>query len=99
MRAPNLDPNDPQVRVAVFGQQVQDFLGTEIGDFLVRRAADSLDLAVEKLKKVDPTKTTEVMALQVEIKYLENFVSWLGGAVQDGLNAVAALEAGEDGHG
>ena len=99
MRPTGLDPNDPQVRTAVFGQQVQDFLRSEIGDYLIKHAQQHLDEAIGRLKAVDPTQPTQIMALQVEIRYLENFVAWLGNAVQDGLNAVAALEAGEDGGG
>jgi len=96
VRAANLDPNDPQVRTAVFGQQVQDFLASPIGDYLIKRAEHRLALAIDELKTIDPTKVQAVMALQKEIGLLEGFEAWLGDAVQDGLTAIAALDAEED---
>lgn len=92
MRPVNLDPNDPTVRVAVFGQQVQDFLSTPIGDYLLKKSQRELEAAFDNLKKADPFKPEEILALQLEIKWAEHFQVWLGGAVQDGINAEAALE-------
>jgi hypothetical protein len=96
MRPANLDPNDPAVRTAVFGQEVQDFLHSPIGDFLLKRAEAKLEQAISKLKKINPEDATGIITLQNEIELLEAFESWLGDAVVEGLTAIAVLEGEED---
>jgi hypothetical protein len=96
MRAANLDPNDPLVRAAVFGEKVQEFLRGDIGDFLLKRAETELAAALESLKSVDPGKTTAVVVLQERIRQLEHFESWLGNAVLEGLTAISVIEGEED---
>lgn len=96
MRAANLDPNDPLVRAAVFGEKVQEFLRSEIGDFLLKRVEAQLAVSIESLKSVDPGKTTQVVVLQERIRLLEGFESWLGDAVQEGLTAISVIEGEED---
>jgi hypothetical protein len=96
VRAANLDPNDPAVRTAVFGQEVQDFLHSPIGDFLLKRAEAQLAMAIDSLKSVDPGSIPKVMQLQERIRLLEAFESWLGDAVQEGLTAISIIEGEED---
>ncbi len=96
MHAVNLDPNDPQVRTAVFGQQVQEFLRSEIGHFLIQRAEKELGEAIEKLKTANPRDAENIVRLQVQVALLEKFESWLGDAVQDGLTAIANIDGEED---
>lgn len=96
MRQVNLDPNDPQVRTAVFGEQVQDFLKSEIGDYLIKRAEQELHQAIEQLKKADPANAAAISQIQNKIELLEGFEAWLGSAVQAGLNAIRALDNEED---
>jgi hypothetical protein len=96
MRPANLDPNDPQVRIAVFGEQVQEFLHSPIGDYLIKQAERELQDAIDQLKAVDPTQVQSVTLLQIQIQQLEKFESWLGAAVQDGLNAIRAIDNEEE---
>lgn len=96
MRAANLDPNDPLVRAAVFGEKVQEFLRGEIGDFLLKRAETELAAAINSLKSVDPMQMTTVIILQERIRQLERFETWLGDAVQEGLTAISVIEGEED---
>lgn len=96
MRAANLDPNDPLVRAAVFGEKVQEFLRSDIGDFLLKRAETELTAAINSLKSVDPMQMTTVIILQERIRQLERFETWLGDAVQEGLTAISVIEGEED---
>ena len=96
MKAPNLDPNDPNVRTAVFGQQVQDFLKSDVGDYLLKHAERELAATIEKLKRIDPMLHAEVGRLQVKIQILERFEGWLGDAIQAGLQAIAIIDGEED---
>jgi hypothetical protein len=96
MRAANLDPEDPAVRTAVFGQEVQDFLHSPIGDFLLKRAESQLHVAIDSLKVVDVENTTLILQLQERIRLLEAFESWLGDAVVEGLTAIQIIEGEQD---
>jgi hypothetical protein len=96
MRPANLDPNDPQVRTAVFGAEVQEFLHGEIGTFLIHQAERELAQAIEALKKIPPELSQSIAQLQNKIELLEGFEAWLGGAVQDGLNAIRAIDNEEE---
>lgn len=96
MKAANLDPEDPAVRTAVFGQEVQDFLHSPIGDFLLNRAETQLQAAIDKLKKINPEDTTGILSLQTKIELLETFESWLGDAVVEGLTAIQIIEGEQD---
>lgn len=96
MRAADLDPENPTVRAAVFGVQVQEFLQGSIGSFLISKAELRLQALVVKLKRHPAHDSMAIAILQAEIKHLELFESWLGDAVQSGLMAQAELEADQD---
>lgn len=90
MRQLGLDPEDPLVRQAVFGVEVQEFLRGPIGAFLLKRAEDRLSVLLGKLKQVrEMAKVTE---LQCEIRFLEKFEGWLAEAVQEGLTATQIID-------
>lgn len=93
MRQLGLDPEDPLVRTAVFGVEVQEFLKGPIGDFLIKRAESRLAALMEQLKKLDPHTQAGAMAkAQAEIAHLEKFEGWLAEAVQAGLTATAIID-------
>lgn len=96
MRPAELNPQDPIVRSAVFGQQVQDFLKGEIGDFLIKKAEARLAWLLGKLKVADPDNPYAIAKLQAEIDHLERFEAWLGTAVQEGLTAIAIIDGEDD---
>lgn len=87
-----MDPNDPDVQTAVFGRQVEDFLSSEIGDYLVNKAKDEIVTAVEELKKADPYECEVVQSIQNRIAIAEKILSWLGDAIISGNQALQNLE-------
>ena len=87
-----LDPDDPNVRAATFGREVELFLDTDIGRYLVACATRESDAAVEELKNCDPLDSARVVALQMRAKIRDSFIAWLGDAVATGDSAKAALE-------
>jgi len=87
-----LNPNDPLVRTAVFGQQVENFLRTDIGNYLLESAKSKKDQAVEEFKKVDPLNSAEVLKAQNEIRIADLFMDWLAEAIQNGRQASENLE-------
>lgn len=91
-----LDPNDPTVRDAVFGKQVEDFLSSDIGEYLIKKAKDEIDSALEKLKKCDPTDSVRVQSLQNQVKVCESIVGWLGDVVINGQQAMRQIEGKDE---
>lgn len=87
--------SDQEVRglmeTAGFGIEVEAFLNSPIGRYLVRRAHQEVDEAVEGLKKADPTDVRRITELQNLIHRAESFDSWLAEAVQEGWAAEQAL--------
>lgn len=96
MQKRDLDERDPRVKDAVFGKQVEDFLQSDIGNFLLSRANLELEDAIEKLKRIKPNAEHEIRNLQSTIVRSENFMQWLGSAVEDGLRATNQLDGEED---
>jgi hypothetical protein len=77
-----LDPDDPLVRTAVLGHQVQEWFESPVGAFIMHRVRMRLTQLEKSLKTIDPLKTMEVARLQAEIKHWESFASWIGEAIQ-----------------
>ena len=94
-RALGLDPEDPLVRQAVFGLEVQEFLQGPIGDFLLKQSERELTTALESLRKINPASPTlavDLLKLQERIRLLEQFQGWLGEAVQAGMTATQIID-------
>jgi hypothetical protein len=88
-----LDINDPVVATAVFGKQVENFIDSDIGSYLMRRVKDEITDATRDLtnelrepKVIDPKFIT---AIQDRIRVAELVRRWLGAAIEEG---IAALE-------
>jgi len=94
--AQNIDPNDPLVQTAVFGQQVEQFLSGDIGKYLVRRAENEAEQAADALKTVHPWRTRRIRELQNTIWVAERVQKWLGEAILDGRQALNVLEGVDD---
>jgi len=87
-----LDPEDMAVRTAVFGEQVQQFLQSDIGDYLLKRAAEEEAAAIEALVSWKRWEDGPTEAeLRERIFRARNFQTWLGEAVQRGLQALELL--------
>lgn len=89
----NLDPNDPVVSSAVFGKQVEAFLTSDLGVYLINRANLEEREASERLIASAHTMAIkDILREQAIIERARNFRDWLGWAVQDGLQALEMLE-------
>lgn len=91
-----LDPEDPDVRVAVFGKQVEDFLTGDVGDYLIKQAQYEITTATEKLVKTASWRRRRIQDLQNEIYRAESFKDWLGFAVQAGIQATNRIQGDEE---
>lgn len=88
-----LDPDDPKVRSATFGKQVEFFLQTDIGSYLVQRAKHESDEALEDLKNVDAFDGKAVAALQLKARVADAVIVWLGDAIAAGESAVEQIKS------
>ena len=77
---------------AIFGKQVENFLNTELGKYLVGRAEAQAERAHEQLARVLPWRRRRIQQLQNEIWLAERFQQWLAEAIMDGEQAVNLIE-------
>jgi len=90
-----MDPKDPVVKQAVFGEVASNFIRSEMGVYLVKRAEDEVEKAVEELKRVNARDGKAVEDIQNRIWKAESFQQWLADAVIEGAEALKILD-GED---
>ena len=83
--------NEPLYRKAAFGKQIEDFLSSDIGVYLVKKAEREVQAAFEALKSVNPVDGKAVQALQNKIWVAESFQQWLGDGIVDGLQAFKVI--------
>ena len=84
------NPN-PLEKAIAFGFRVEAFLQSDIGRYLVQRADEEIEEAVEELKRVSPEHTAVIRALQGKIHVAESVQFWLAEAIQEGANAMQEL--------
>ena len=80
------------METATFGKEVEFFLNTPLGKYLVKRSEDEADLAMDMLKRTSPWRKNRIYYLQNRIKVAESFQQWLADAVMDGQQALNILE-------
>jgi hypothetical protein len=88
----SIDPDDPKVRWAMFGRQVEHFLESDVGRFLVNRAKDETEAALEEFKDADPFNGPAMAKIQARAKLSDSIVVWLGDAIAAGENATEQLK-------
>lgn len=93
----SLDVEDPLVESAVFGREVENFLNTAIGKYLVERAENQAEAANEQLKRVYSWRSRKIQELQNKIWVAESFQQWLADAIMDGHQALNILEGNDNG--
>lgn len=82
--------------IAVLGEQVSQFMKSDIGQYLLDNAAAHEAEGVEELKRAKCTDTEAVWAAQNKVWIAERFRVWLEEAVQAGLKAQMILEDREE---
>lgn len=78
-------------RAIDFGFQVEAFLQSDIGQYLVKRAEGQIDEAVEELKLAPADAPEVIRAIQTRIRVAENVQYWLAEAIQAGYAAQEEL--------
>ena len=88
-----LNPQDPDVQVAVFGKEVELFLSSSVGTYLVKRAENEIEEAIKKLRVCDPEDPKAVRQHQNEAAVAQAVIDWLADAINQGEHARQLLEA------
>jgi hypothetical protein len=70
-----------------FGIEVEAFIRSKVGQYLIKRAETDITDALEGLKAVEPDNTKAILALQHDIKRAESIQYWMAEAIQAGLQA------------
>ena len=86
-----LNPDEPTVRWAAFGRQVELFLEGDIGTFLITRAQNQIEEATKELVVADPHDFAMIQNLQNRVKVAESIIEWLGEAIAAGHSALEEL--------
>lgn len=84
----SLTPEEMQLaEMAAIGRQLVDFSKTKACDFLIDRAQQMRDDALEALADVNPADTAKIMELQVQARVGAHFEEWLLDTIQAGEQA------------
>ena len=98
MRERDLDPNDENVETARFGREVELFLDSNVGAFMLERARHVSTEATQTLISTAHTiDRDQIRDLQQLIAFGSSFESWLTEAVESGHAALELLK--EDDYG
>ncbi len=90
-------PEDPKVEIAVFGRDVELFLETDpIGQFVVSRIRETIELAKNELLVADPHDPEEIRDIQNRAQVAEHCRAWFAQAIQDGMNAAQLIQQERD---
>lgn len=82
-----LDANDPQVQLAIFGEQVDQFLKGEIGQYVESCAQEELESAAQEFATTSLYDTTKLADLQLKIRTANTVIGWLKQAIIAGKQA------------
>jgi len=90
-----LDPEDPTVQLAALGHNVEEFLASDVGDYLLQRAKNQEQAATESLLNLcfagaPDAKLLEQYTMQVRVARM--FQEWLGEAVETGIQALVLIK-------
>lgn len=83
------------VREVQFGIEVEAFLGSPLGKYLVGRAEEERDAALEEFKKADVADASLMRDIQNRVWRAEQFQTWLAEIVQAGWNAETLMKQQE----
>lgn len=78
---------------AMLGEQVKQFMDSDVGIWLDGRMQDEYLAAVEEFAAVDPTDTAAVMKCQNKMLRAQGTRQWFEEAISQGLEALRVLES------
>ena len=84
------------VDVAVLGKQVDDFLRSDVGDYLIKHIDSEILSGYNLLKSAKFSDAEAIREAQNMVWRAEHMKEWLNNAIMAGLRATEVLESRED---
>jgi hypothetical protein len=94
MNQDQADELEPHYRTATFGKLVEDFLNSDIGQYLIMRAELEQEQAMEQLIELDPSPTNvdKIRELRAIVLRTRSIKQYLAEAVAEGLHSLGIIE-------
>lgn len=83
---------DALYETAVFGKMVENFLGSEMGDYLLGKAKAEEEEALRDLLRTASWRRRRIQELQNKVWRAQQFQVWLADAIVEGQQATKLLE-------
>ena len=80
---------------AIMGRDAEDFIQSDIGQYLIGCAEQEAHEAMDQLKRIFPWRRTKIIELQNKIWRAESIQSWLAEIIIKGKQATQQLEGEE----
>lgn len=96
MDAQQIEQEDVLIYQAQLSLQLEAFVNSDVGGYLLSKADEEAALLVDRLKLCDPSNITNIIKLQEGIKRAESFRQWISDGIEDGLKAMKVLEHREE---
>lgn len=77
---------------AMLGKDVEEFLNTDIGRYLIGRAEQESAEATDQLKKVYPWRKRKIQELQARIWRADSVQGWLAELIISGRQSLQTLD-------
>ena len=87
---------DSVFEVAKLGIEADSFVSSSVGQYLVGRAEQEANLALEKMKTADPTDAKVIREIQNELNLPDRVVKWLTDVIAEGHACEFQLRAMEE---
>lgn len=84
--------NNELLAEAILGKDVEDFLNSDIGKYLIGCAEQEAVEAMNELKTVSTWRKRKILDLQNRIWRAESFQKWLGELIISGRQAIQQLD-------
>ena len=94
----DIQPDDKTLLIeqAVLGEQVQSFLASDVGRYMVARANIQKQDAMDELAVADPDDPKKIRSIQNKIKLADSILDWLNDAVVRGLQAIDVIDGRDE---
>lgn len=88
----SLSSYDVQVAEAILGRDAEEFLNSELGRYLLGRAQEEEQEALDKLARISSWRRNRIKELQAEVWRARSVRLWLAEIIQAGRQAETQLQ-------
>lgn len=85
-----------QEKLAAIGLEIEHFLQTDGGKYVIQHAEDDMERGMQELKSHDPHDAKGIQILQNRIHRAESIMDWFDEVITAGLNAQQMLDLPEE---